>query len=420
MPLVSTNVDVNTMKKSIVITILIILLVALLIWGYLYLLRQDNATITEEGPENFPSSGNADPADREELRDFFTDTDGDGTADIVEAGALFKISEGPVAGSVIFDREISATTTETFARYVERGTGHVYEAKLPQGVFKRIANTTIPKTVEAIWSPTGESVLIRYEDETGSEILKNFLVKFPENQQEGVELEGGFLAENIFSPHFSPSGEELAYIRNNVTGADIIVHEVSSESSSIIYTSPVREWLVNWVNSSTLLVSTKPSNISMGFAYTLSSGGGGLSKLAGGLRGLLTTVSPDEEAVVLTISSGTDFESFLKEQGERVPLPASSLPDKCKWSVDNTLFCGVPVTIPANLYPDSWYMGLTSFTDTFWKMRPQEGQSEILSIPDEEIDAINLSVNNDNSFLTFENKKDHSLWLLVLSSSTLE
>jgi len=67
---------------------------------------------------------------------------------------LRKISNEPVAGAVIFN-----SGTSSIVKFVEKGTGNVYEARSDSHLIQRLTNTTIPKIVRAFWLPNGSGFL---------------------------------------------------------------------------------------------------------------------------------------------------------------------------------------------------------------------------------------------------------------------
>src|ERR1035437_1478744 len=70
---------------------------------------------------------------------------------------LLKISTAPIAGAEVFDRKVTATTSVSIARYIERATGHTYEYDRSTGALSASSNTTIPSIYQAVWS--GNTVL---------------------------------------------------------------------------------------------------------------------------------------------------------------------------------------------------------------------------------------------------------------------
>ena len=97
-----------------------------------------------------------------------------------------------------------------------------------------------------------------------------------------------------------------------------------------------------------------------------------------------------------------------------------TIADKCLWATNIIIYCGVPNTIPpANSgYPDAWYQGVVSFSDSIWKIDVEILSTELVSsisqVSKENVDAVNLSVDKNKNYLFFLNKRDSSLWSLRL------
>ena len=62
--------------------------------------------------------------------------------------------------------------------------------------------------------------------------------------------------------------------------------------------------------------------------------------------------------------------------------------------------------------------GVISFNDEFWSVNVETGEQNLIYKPSDEKkpvqDAINLSLNDKENYLFFNNKKDLSLWGLSL------
>ena len=74
-----------------------------------------------------------------------------------EMPILRQISDKPVAGGIAFNNG-----SATVIRYVERGTGHIVETTSDSFESTKISNATVPKVPQAIWSPAGQTVVMRY------------------------------------------------------------------------------------------------------------------------------------------------------------------------------------------------------------------------------------------------------------------
>ena len=97
-----------------------------------------------------------------------------------------------------------------------------------------------------------------------------------------------------------------------------------------------------------------------------------------------------------------------------------TLPEKCVWGAGSeVVYCAVPKSINQGEYPDSWYQGEISFSDAIWKIDVASGSTTMISDPTtvpggEDVDAIKLSLDQNQNYLFFVNKKDSYLWELSL------
>ena len=158
-------------RKNAIIIIIITLLIALGVVLYLtFFIGGDN------------DSGLNNENDESGVNTFFPTTNdsnvsgdgGEGTPQNnfqVSIPSLRQLSNVPISGFVLFEREIETTsllfeeevvedieeedTTETVFRFIERSTGNIYETTARDLSTKRITNTTIPKIYESIFTDDG-------------------------------------------------------------------------------------------------------------------------------------------------------------------------------------------------------------------------------------------------------------------------
>ena len=121
-------------------------------------------------------------------------------------------------------------------------------------------------------------------------------------------------------------------------------------------------------------------------------------------------------------SNGT-FGSFIYniKTGTYRNLSVSALADKCVWSEINTndIYCAVTTSTPNGTLPDDWYQG-NIFLDAnnIWKIDATTGVTNVVDFLSERntnIDAIDLSLNQKENWLSFMNKKDLTLWALQIN-----
>jgi len=165
-------------------------------------------------------------------------------------------------------------------------------------------------------------------------------------------------------------------------------------------------------------LETAPTSAAIGYLYELKNGS--LSKVVGGLTGLVATVSPSGEYVAYSGDAAGGFALFILDTrtGATLSTPLSALALKCAWIPNHEplLFCAIPANPPEGAYPDDWLLGNVSFSDSAWILNPQQSTSySVGALTDSSgagLDAENISVDPSGTYALFMNKKDLSLWSL--------
>ncbi|HYC34378.1 MAG TPA: hypothetical protein VEC13_01465 [Candidatus Paceibacterota bacterium] len=424
------------MTRKVIILLSAVVVLFLLVLGFLFFIARKapeptDSAFTQKVRELFPFGRPAQDPD-----DLFT---GEGT-EFPETGLngevslgdrpvprLRKISSEPTAGTYHWS-EVKPDTKEIIyhVEYADRATGRIYDAESNKLPVTQISNTTLPKMYEAKFAST-DSFLSRFLDNNREEVIKTYFVTLRLPTQSATTSTstpllkvstGTYLEENIKEIAFSPSKSKVAYSIYTPTGGSIIVSNPNGSNKRQVFASPLREWLLEWISETGVLITTKPSGLAEGYAYNLNTSSGGLTKITGGL-GLTMSVSPKTAGFYLVgKGGGTISTTFLKTdaaKGNQTLYLSRTLPEKCVWSKkdSNIIYCAVPSSVPSSLYPDDWYQGIVSFTDSIWKINVETAQTNIVVTPSDSgagVDAINLEVSENDEFLTFINKKDLSLW----------
>jgi hypothetical protein len=368
----------------------------------------------------------------------------------------------------------TATTTKkinidrTFISYMQRADGHVYETATDTLFTGRLSNTTIPKIYHADFA-TNNSILLRYLD-SDNETVESFLAtlykkptatstasstasatstatttlivsaaststvastspEFIANEIDSDEIQGNFLPTEMYSYALSPDMSKIFYLLDNSpTGSIGDEGTLGSTNTNIVFSSPFRQWVPDWASDSTIFMTTSASANSSGYLYQLNQSTGGLTKLLGPKTGFSTLGNADGSKVLYSTASANNtgvslFVYSLKDQSS-TPLNLSTLPDKCVWSKLNTdiVYCAVPNSLPEAEYPDAWYQGTVSFTDSLWSIDTATGQTLLLANPTNiahaNIDGMDLQLDSDEDTLMFMNKNDLTLWDLRLIQPT--
>ncbi len=391
------------MKKTWVIVGSVLLIILLLGGAWWYLLMNGRPESLSGIPNPFGSFGGSNtfnpsqPIEENPVTGMST------------TGALRKISMTPVAGAALFEQNNS-----TKVRFVERGTGHIFEIDPASGNNVRIANTTIPRTTEAIWSPQGSRVVIISEGTPGARrITVNTIERTDAGEYALSEIE---LPSNAESISFNREGNSIYYLVPTQNGSTGYVQDLKTTGRTELFTSVLRDITVRWEPE--ILAYTKPSGQVPGYAYR----GTQFERIAGGQNGLM--IIPTSAAHVISFLANGSLISYGPAPTS-TPLTAPLFPEKCTADplVSSVLWCGAPLTSVIGQYPDLWYQGVVTFNDIIWKINVHTGGLELISIPtddvSEEIDVIDMHVNASSTMLIFTNKRDGLLWLQELPQNTV-
>lgn len=340
---------------------------------------------------------------------------------------LRQITNEPVGGAGIFDIINSDKTKSTIIRYIQRADGNIFETKTDTMNVSRISNKTIPKIYEALWAQTGngqtsgDNIVITRQLKDDNETVESFAAKLSGNAGSTErELSGVYLPQKISTLVVSPDKSKMFYLYPAGNGVGGIFANADGGKKTLIFESPLSEWLASFADNKTLVLTTKPSAGAKGFAYFLNSGGGDIRKIVGGVAGLTILVSPDKKLALYSESVDGSFRTKIYDlvRNRAGDFGLQTLPEKCAWSRNepSVVFCAVPKTLLACDYPDCWYQGSVAFNDDIWKIDTATGETNRLISPEsfvqKTLDIINPLLNENESFLLFMNKTDLSLWIL--------
>ena len=362
-----------------------------------------------------------------------------------KADPLRMIASGPISGADFVIRDIVATssvgsTTATSSskkitkpkvlgqeekiRYIERGTGRVFETSSSTIAVNRITNSTYTRLVESFFDKKGNSVLMR--DLLGnSDVIETRLgtPTLETTTSTEMSLKTKLLPYNLYSVAMSPEKDSFVwYVEQKGVGSSINTSRLDGTGITNLYKSPFREWLLSWPLTNTIVLNTKPSAHSEGFAYSINTKTKAFKRITGGQKGLTTLMSPDGSNVLVGEAiDGTMKLSVLNlKTNSYTEVHASILPEKCVWSKleKNVIFCAASESIVYAPYPDAWYQGLVFFDDNIWKINTATQENYLLytikSSVKGGLDATNLSLDKNEDYLLFTNKKDLSLWGLEI------
>jgi len=289
-----------------------------------------------------------------------------------------KITSTP-SSEAFFYTNVSGNTV---IRYFDRQNGSVNDFNLDTGERVNITSTTVLGIIEAVWINKNNAVIKINASNGPRTAIANI-------NEEGGSITTTFLEQGI--DDISVSGSGIVYTSDNrVVRSDLF------GNTTAIATLPLSGWRVT-TSGSKIYIYPKPSSGVVGVLYEIV--GSSLRKVVEG-EGLVAKAGPNN---LVAFSFGINFSDTR-----------NTIADKCV--VASFVYCGVPQFTPNGTYPDDWYKGLVSFNDSLVVFEIESDSDQTLPLS-ESVDITNITLNSDESLLSFVNKKDGSLWVYKLPSN---
>lgn len=395
------------MKKTLIILIILIALLAAGAWVYVIIFGPTTKGVevltnfTETTPDNTVDTGNNGVA--ESTNEDVTE------APIPTNEPFIQLTDRPVAGAVFLNEG-----DDTFVRFMERGTAHVYEVSLTSGVTKKMSNTTLQKAVQAVWAPSGARVAVAIEEDTLVQTWSVFNLRRNDNGDFFLE-EVRVLPQESNNIAFNDVGDTVSYTLSTDSGAVGVAVDLKTDEEQVVWNTPLRDIVVSWHESDTLHMYTKPSGHVSGYLYALN---GQFTRIGSGVPGL-AALGTNRFAVISSAENNTYLSRVHnKETGEEIELGIAVFPQKCTIApLDDTfIYCAAPFALPNALYPDDWLQGEMVLNDQIWEVDLVTGSALLIGKPQEaagvSIDVSNMWADLSERYILVKNKIDQSLWLL--------
>ena len=319
----------------------------------------------------------------------------------VAPAKLQQLTTRPVAGAYVSDE---------YVRYVEQGTGHVYEINLSTGTETLISGTTIPQTVYALFSHDGTYTAITAFTPAGTKTIVGDIVVDDKN---GGKINGVSLPENAREVQFTTQGDGVYYLMKGNTGSVGYIYNIEKKTSVIVFNIPLRDVRVLWGDP--MYVYTTPSGFQNGFLYKVGPKSS-LTYTTSGMKGLLGFQYTGGVIFGSIKQTRPEF-TLLKNNGEKKPLFLPYIPEKCISDVThvNMVLCAIPQNIKNNTFPDDWYMGDISYSDMLVQTNVENNELgtvvNLLTESGQEIDVSRIGISESGSLIYLINKNNNALWL---------
>jgi hypothetical protein len=299
-------------------------------------------------------------------------------------------------------------------RYVEAGTGHIYDIDMATNNEVRISQISIPLASEAALSPHGDYVAIRSGYNQNNEvIILDITTKESPTQKT--------LSEKVESFAFTYSNE-LVFTEQVGATTEGKGYLPSTSTTRRLFTIPFTDVSMAWSDSSTTPhhVYTKPTKYLQGYAYEIRDTT--IRRVA--ISGLGLAIVPLPNAVMYgsLTNNSYNWSYYIKSNNTTARIPLNTAPQKCVAAkkADIIAYCGANLdTVATAHYPDDWNKGTYSAEDRIVAVKESGGYTQFVNpieLVGRTIDVINMSIDTTGGVLYFLNKTDRTLWVYDLSS----
>mgnify|MGYP001560218746 CR=1 FL=1 len=317
--------------------------------------------------------------------------------------------------------------TAALGRFVERSTGHVFDADPEGGTVVRRTNTLLPKIYAA--HVQGETVIERF---LRDDAVTTFVGQFGTTTEDGLlALEGVNLGAHISDIAFL-SGTELTFIVSDAAGTHLVRTKLDGTGAKEILLLAAGDFKLAPLSDGRIVLVERAASGILGNAYEVSISGT-LTPLMRGVPGLTLLPHASSEALLIGTDSGAGLSLAVKTSATGTLLPLSSTPttaEKCAWAPqarsDNApstttrtlvAYCAVPQSPTGTNFLDNWYRGTVHTTDSWYVVDGSAGTAEEFFAMNNAtaIDVERPVIDKSGNYIAFMNASDKSLWLLRIA-----
>lgn len=342
---------------------------------------------------------------------------------------LIRVWDKPATGQMfvteqVIREEIATTTqgtstveakklvraTTTVLLFVDRGTGYIYGYSPEDNSVFQVTNTVVPGVYDAYIFNGGRRVIMRYSNNE-NEVVVGMVATIPLFTKNGTassltDIE--YLNSEVSSVAVDDFGARVSYVVKTDSGSSVYTMENSGPTP--VASSPFGEWDLSYGGTS-LYATTKASSFAVGVTTMLP-----LFNIVIGEKYGLNAKPSSSFILDSSWRSGSIETSLVGNNGHR-NLSLKTIASKCGWGSDNFLLCAVPRLLPkgGRDLPDAWFQGLVSFEDDFVYVNTSTLEETPFFSFEANYGAFDINsvvISNENSFISFTNKKNGELWLL--------
>lgn len=375
-------------KKVFLIIVAVVMLILAFAWIYLLFFGKPDSA-----GEIFANLGFGDVTDTATVIDDPTMIDQEPVV-AIDTSDLQQLTTRPVVGYGV---------NNTIARYMEEGTGHIYEIDLRNGTETRITNTTIPRVTSAIFNSAIDTVVFTIHEDQGTTNTIGVITSDTE-----AALETTTLPLNSSNVAFVDA-KTLTY---TLTGENttFYTYDLVKKTTSTLATVPF--WSVETIVSEGEVFFMNRFAPNLQGALFSTTPFTALTLAQFGLNGFVTS-----DFIIYNTQRDGAFVSVASNRSNTntTNLSLAPLKEKCAVYDASTLYCGAGG--PGSLTPldlKSWYQGTLRMNDYLWLLNLSTGDGQLLILLEattgRQIDLVQPQFDAARENLLFINKNDNTLW----------
>lgn len=383
------------MRKTILITLSVVLVLVGGIWVYLMLYGAPESTDDIFANFGFPSTPA--PTFEPTTEAPVVDTEEPEVTAVDTAQPLNQLTTRPTVGAVIL-----GTTTQS-VRYAERGTGHLFEIDLTNNSETRLPGDTFTQVTDATWSPNGQYVVLH----SGNPLQKT--ITLYDLGASSTIFEAHPLPPDANEIAFSEDSETLYFTRADIEGSIAYKYDVATSERTIWFSVPFISVGIYW-GEEPVIYNLPGENY---FGYTYNVVDGNLERIGFGGLELVATAVPG--GVLISKWFGNNYATNYIDNGSGIGdrfFEVPALPEKC--AIGEKMWCAFPAQAN-NSYPIEWYKGRLISDDSLWLFDTELGVASIeasfTALSGRNIDVIDMTADTLGTKLLFRDKTSGTLWL---------
>lgn len=330
----------------------------------------------------------------------------------VSQNILKEVIVQSTQGTTTIETKKTVRASSTVVMFVDRTTGYVYGYPVETGKPFQISNTVVPGVHDAQIFDDGRKIILRYVDQDNSKIV-TIIATVPNVQENETPLpltNMQYITSSVLSIATNYKKDRASYLVETETGSAI--YSVTSKGSSLVTTSPFKEWNLSY-GGDALYVTTKPSAYISGTTMSIPT----FQPEVESKTGLMS--NPGSNGVFFNSMWGAQgLANFISKDGILKVTNTKTIASKCAWGERQFLVCGIPRTLPfknTEGLPDDWFQGRVTFNDDLFIVDTSTGDAyELYTFKPEDgvFDVTNITISKENVFIAFNKRQNANLWLL--------